>query len=53
MFKFGKNVLLGQGIVIRIGKLLVQTPLGAWSSLGNKSCYEAPGDLQLEIAKTQ
>ena len=39
--------------MIGIGRLVVQTPLGAWSGLGTKSRYEAPGDLQLEIVKTQ
>ena len=53
MFKFGKSVLLGQCSMIGTGRLVVQTPLGAWSGLGIKSRYEAPGDLQLEIVKTQ
>ena len=32
---------------------LVQTPLGTRPGLGTQPHYEAPGDLQVEIAKTQ
>ena len=53
MFKFGESGILGQGVVIRIGRFPVQTPLGVWLGLGTQPIFEAPGDLQLETVKTQ
>ena len=53
MFKFGESGILGQGVVIRIGRFPVQTPLGVWLDLGTQPSFKAPGDLQLEIVKTQ
>ena len=40
-----KSGLAGQGAV--------QTPLGARPALGTQPRYEAPGDLRVEIVKTQ
>ena len=45
MVKFGESRLLDWGVVIRIGRFPVETPLGVCPG------YEAPGDLQLEIVK--
>ena len=42
---------MGQGTVIRIGRFLGQTPLGAWMGLGTQSCYEAPGDPWVTIVE--
>ena len=39
------------GIVIRIGRFPVQTPLGAQSGLGIQPCYKAAYDLLVEIVK--
>ena len=41
---------MGSGIGSKIGKFLVQTPLGAWPGLGTQPHYEAPGDLQVKLA---
>ena len=38
-----------QGISVRIGRFPVQTPVDAQLGLGTQPCYEAPGDLQVEI----
>ena len=35
----------------KIGKFLVQTPLGAWPGLGTQLRYEAPGDLRVKNVK--
>ena len=35
----------------KIGRFLVQTPLGAWPGLGTQSRYEAPGDLRVKNVK--
>ena len=51
MITLGESGLLDKGIAIRIGSFLVQTPQGAWLGLGTQPCYEAPGDLQLEIVE--
>ena len=55
--KFPLNVvessLVGEGIVIRIGRFPVQTPLGARPGLGTQLRYEDPGDLWIKIVKTQ
>ena len=40
------------GIVIRIGRFPVQTPLDAQSGLGIQPCYKAARDLLVEIVKT-
>ena len=40
---------MGLGAAIRIGRLLVQTSLGALLDLGTQPRYEAPDDLQFEI----
>ena len=42
----GETGLVGQGIVIRIGRFLVQTPIGTWSGLGTQPRY-------IEIVKMQ
>ena len=39
--------------LIRIGRFPVQTLLGVWPGLGTESGYEARGELQLKIVKTQ
>ena len=39
--------------LIRIGRFPVQTLLSVWPGLGTQSGYEARGDLQLKIVKTQ
>ena len=44
----GESSLVGKGIRMRIGRLPVQTPLGAWPGLGTQSHYKAPGDLRVE-----
>ena len=41
---------MGEGVVIRIGRFLVQTPLGARPDLGTQPHYEAPVDLWVENA---
>ena len=40
----GESGLVGQGVVVRIGRFPVQTPLGARPGLGTQSHHEAPGD---------
>ena len=40
------------GIVIRIGRFLVQTPLGARPGLGTQPRYKIPGNHQVEYVKT-
>ena len=40
-------------VVTRIGRFPVQTPLGARPGLGTQPRYEAPGDLRVELDKTQ
>ena len=40
--------LVGEGVVVRMGRFPVQTPLGAQLGLGTQPCYEAPGDLEVE-----
>ena len=39
--------------MIRIARFLVQIPLGTRPGLGTQICGEAPGDLWVEIVKTQ
>ena len=51
-FISGESGLVNQGVVIRIGRILVQTPLGTWPGLGTEPCYEAPGDLRVKYVKT-
>ena len=41
------------GVTIRIGRSPVQTPLGVLLGLRTQPCHEAPGDLQVEVTKTQ
>ena len=50
---FGENGLVGSGLVSRIGRFSVQTPVGTWSALGTQPYYKAPGDSLVEIVKTQ
>ena len=40
-------------VVIRSGRFLVQTPVGAQPGLETQSYYEAPGDLRIENVQTQ
>ena len=49
----GKWKEKAEGIVIRIRRFQLQTPLGAWLGLGTQRRYEAPADLQFKIDKTQ
>ena len=42
---------MGYGVTIRIGRFLVQTPLGTRLGLGTQPRYEAPGDLWVEIVE--
>ena len=42
---------MGKGVVIRIGRVLVQTPLGARPGLGTQPRFEAPSNLKVENAK--
>ena len=42
---------MGYSVTIRIGRFPVQTPLGARLGLGTQPCYEAPGDLWVEIVE--
>ena len=44
---------MGEGITIRIGKFLVQTPLVTVPGLGTQPRYEAPGSLWVDIVTTQ
>ena len=44
---------MGLGVVIRIGRFPVHTPIVAQAGLGTQSRYEAPGDLRVELVKTQ
>ena len=44
---------MDEGVVIRIRKVPVQTPLGTPPGLGTQPRYEAPGDLQVENEKTK
>ena len=37
----------------KCGRFPVQTPLGARPGLGTEPRYEVPGDLRVEIVKTQ
>ena len=53
IFILGESGLVGQGGVIRIGRFLVQTPLGARPGLGTQPRFEAPGDLRAKIVNTQ
>ena len=48
---FRESGLVGSGVVVRIGRFLVQTPLGARPGIGTQPRYEAPGDLQVENVK--
>ena len=43
--------LVGYGVVIRIGRFPVQTPLGAQPGLGTQPRYKAARDLLVEIVK--
>ena len=49
--EMGGNGLVGQGIAIRIGRFLVQTPLGAQPGLETQPHYKAAGDLQVNLYK--
>ena len=42
---------MGYGVVIRIGRFPVQTPLGAQPGLGTQPHYKAARDLLVEIVK--
>ena len=53
LFLLGESGLVGDDVVIRIERFLVQTPLGARPALGTQPLYEAPGDSRFEIVKTQ
>ena len=48
-----ENGLVGLGIVIRIVRLPVQTPLGAWLGLETPPHYEAPGYLRIKMVKME
>ena len=50
---FWESGLVGKGVVIRIVRFLVQTPPGARPHLGTQPCYEALGDLRVEIEKNE
>ena len=43
---------VGSGIVVGLGRRLVQTRLGAWPGSGIQPRYYAPGDLQLKTCQT-
>ena len=43
--------LVGQGVVIRIGRFPVQTPLGTQPGLGTQPRCEAPGYIRVKIDK--
>ena len=53
VFSLGDSDLVGQGVVIRIGRFPVQTPSGARPGSGTQPHYEASGDPWLEYARTQ
>ena len=44
---------VGQGVVIKAERFLVQAPLGTWPGLATQPRYEAPGDLWVEYVNTQ
>ena len=46
-------IVIFMKIGIRIGRFLVQTPLGAQPGLGTQPRYEAPSDLRVESVETQ
>ena len=46
-----ENGLVGQGIAIRIGRFLVQTPLGAQPGLEAQPPYKAAGELHVNLYK--
>ena len=46
-----KSGVVGEGIVIRIGRFPIQTQLGARLGLGSQPHYEAPGDLRVEYVR--
>ena len=45
------SVVVRIGIVVRIGRLPVQTPLGTRMDLGTHPRYEDPGDLRVRNVK--
>ena len=47
----GESGLVGEGVVVRIGRFPVQTPLGARPGFGTQPRYEAPGDPRVENVK--
>ena len=48
ILKLGYIMLVGSGIVVRIGRFLVQTPLGTRLGLGTQPHYKLPGDLRVK-----
>ena len=46
--KFCKTIVRSKKTVVRIGRLPVQTPLGARPGLGTQPRYEAPRDPRVE-----
>ena len=44
---------MGEGFAVRIGRFLVQNPLGARLGLGTQPCYEALGDLWVKHVQMQ
>ena len=49
----GESDLMGEGFAIRIGRFLVQNPLGVRLGLGTQPCYEALGDLWVKHVQMQ
>ena len=43
--------LVGEGLVVRIGRFPFQTALGAWPAIGTHPWYESPSNLWVENAK--
>lgn len=48
IFVKGKSGLVGYGVTFRIGRLLVQIPIGDWPSFGTQPGYQASGQLRAE-----
>ena len=49
----GESGLVGKGVTFRIGRIPVQTPLGARPGFETQPRYEAPDDHWDEIGQTQ
>ena len=46
---FGQSSLVAWDVTFRIGRILVQTPLGTRPGFENQRCYEVQRDLRVEV----